>query len=81
LDDAGEDAWGVIVDWLLVELGTLEALPITSGESVIEQIVQYIKDVVHWHKYVPPTLCANDAFHKSDCGCNEKRLPVSRKSV
>lgn len=32
-DDAGEDAPGVIVDWLLVELGTLEALPVTSGES------------------------------------------------
>ena len=42
-DDAGEDAPGVIVDWLLVELGTLEALPVTSGESVVESIVQYIK--------------------------------------
>jgi hypothetical protein len=42
-DDAGEDEPGVIVDCLLVELGTLEALPVTSGESVIESIVQYIK--------------------------------------
>jgi hypothetical protein len=33
-DDAGEDVPGVIVGWLLVELGTLEALPVTSGESV-----------------------------------------------
>jgi hypothetical protein len=32
-DDAGEDEPGVIVDCLLVELGTLEALPVTSGES------------------------------------------------
>jgi hypothetical protein len=32
-EEAGEDAPGVIVDWLLVELGTLEALPVTSGES------------------------------------------------
>ena len=37
-DDAGEDGPGVIVDWLRVELGTLKALPVTSGESVIEPI-------------------------------------------
>ena len=36
-DDAGEDVPGVIVGWLLVELGTLEALPVTSGESVIKR--------------------------------------------
>ena len=32
-DDAREDVPGVI---LLVELGTLEALPVTSGKPVIE---------------------------------------------
>jgi hypothetical protein len=37
-DNAGEDVPGVIVERLLVELGTLEALPVTSGESVIEPI-------------------------------------------
>jgi hypothetical protein len=26
---------GVTVDWLLVEVGTIEALPVISGESVI----------------------------------------------
>ena len=39
-DGACEDIPGVIVNWLLVvvlvELGTLEVLPVTSGESVIE---------------------------------------------
>ncbi|SRR6266404_2808365 len=30
---------GVIVDWLLVELGTLKALPVTSGESVTGPII------------------------------------------
>jgi hypothetical protein len=38
-DDAGEVAPGMIVDWLLVELGIMEAVPITSGEPAIEPIV------------------------------------------
>ena len=33
-EDAGEAVWGVTVDWLfLVEVGILEPLPVTSGES------------------------------------------------
>lgn len=34
--DVDVDAWGVKVDWLaLVEEGTIEAVPVISGESVI----------------------------------------------
>jgi len=34
LEDDGEDVLDVMMDWLLlVELGTTEALPVTSGES------------------------------------------------
>lgn len=40
-----EDVLGVIEDWpLLVEDGTIEALPVTSGKSVAVQ--KYIRDVV-----------------------------------
>lgn len=36
-DGTGAAVLGVIVDWLArVELGTIEALPVTSGESVTE---------------------------------------------
>ena len=35
LEDDGEDVLDAMMDWLLlVELGTTEALPVTSGESV-----------------------------------------------
>jgi hypothetical protein len=35
LDAEGVVVWGVIVDWLfLVEVGTPEPVPVTSGESV-----------------------------------------------
>jgi hypothetical protein len=37
-DEEDEVTPGVKVEWLIVELGTLEALPVTSGESVIEPI-------------------------------------------
>jgi hypothetical protein len=47
-DDAGEDVPGVIVEWLLVELGTLEALPVTSGESMIEPISTVHKRCGSW---------------------------------
>jgi hypothetical protein len=40
-----KDVLGVIVGWpLLVEVGTIEALPVTSGDSVARQ--KYIRDVV-----------------------------------
>ena len=38
-DGAGEDVLDEIIDWLLVELGTLEALPVTSGESVTRPMI------------------------------------------
>jgi hypothetical protein len=69
--DGDDDEVAPGVGKLLVELGTVKALPVTSGESVMEPISTAHKDGVRWYEYLPPALCANDAFQKPDYGRSE----------
>ena len=58
-DDLGEVACGVTVDWsLLVEVGTTEAVPVTSGASVIgsniRKFLGLVDKVTHRQQAAPP---------------------------
>jgi hypothetical protein len=71
------------VDWLfLVDVGKIEVLPVTSGESVIQRREYVDAAVCMKDYYAPPASCAADSFQLlSGCRSNELRWDRVKRSA